>query len=934
MSSYEISLRNELKRRDEKLAGRLPTIEEIAEKILVYTQSKFPYYTPHGFTHSRNVEECLNWIIPDNIKEKLHPYEIFFLILSSWFHDWGMVASEEEDPEEVRIKHHIRTEEKIQKYYDKIHISHQEAIILGKICRGHRIEDLKTQYYDPCAFSSGIMIDVRFLAALLRIADEFDITANRVPEVIFYELNPSKKAKEEFEKHFNIIGVSYASNQRYKIIISAIARDPKAAQTIEKLGEKIQNVINDVKTILALKGLEIDIIDLNLTTQGFIYRPIGFEIDKIKIVNLLIGEHLYESKDVAIREIIQNSIDACNLRKEIEPNVDFKINLRKLNKYTLEFEDNGIGMDYLTAKKFLSIIGASYYTSEEFKEFIKDKKFDPIARFGIGIISCFLISNRIVIETKKQDFEPCKFTINSSDQTWKYEKGTLKEVGTKIILELNEYGKSINIKETLKKYFISPEIPIYFQLDNKTNILEEVWDLKELSLRYIPEIEERARDIFGEDIKIYNILDFETEDFKLLFGFNNIGSQKQLLLFNHGIYINNLQIKGLSYMITICIDIKKKLLDLQLSRENIVKNKKWSLFIHNIFKNIFKKLNLFYIPNNKNMYIEILRKMIEARFLLARPKITFKYGNINDVFNVTPFLGCFINNTLFPITTNRELQFQKFNSIYKFKSINFYIVSSNNPLKEIELVLKHIKNKDLTIFNPYDMPDININDEFTENLLIALLKSKGIEVNKLNILNILLKNCTPINLNLKNKIPSNIIPAKFPNKWKPLVVISKKPIISMSKYSLGSSYWGNIILFESLLGDEKSYELLKEISRSKRFLDVVKLKSEPIVYVDAEDEFLKNIFKFLEKNKIDESLSQILNRYFKYISYLPLVICNIISSLTFLEVLDKLEERISNLFGFKRPRPISQRIGTIGKIYFEYLDGASQTLFEVERVDE
>ena len=79
--SYVRALRKILESEDPELYGRLLNIEKKAEGLLTYTAGKFPYYTPHDFvTHSRNVEENLNWIIDDDVKQTLNPYEIFFLI--------------------------------------------------------------------------------------------------------------------------------------------------------------------------------------------------------------------------------------------------------------------------------------------------------------------------------------------------------------------------------------------------------------------------------------------------------------------------------------------------------------------------------------------------------------------------------------------------------------------------------------------------------------------------------------------------------------------------------------------------------------------------------------------------------------------------------------------------------------------------------------
>jgi hypothetical protein len=153
---YAISLIDLMKNKDNLLHSRLLAIKEDAKRLLTYTQGKFPYYTPHDFYHSENVEENLNWLIPDKVKEKLNRYEIFFLIIAAWLHDWGMVGSIQEDPAKIREEHHTRTEQNFEMLFDKINLSEHEARIIGKICKGHRSVDLNSEEYNDIVFGNGI----------------------------------------------------------------------------------------------------------------------------------------------------------------------------------------------------------------------------------------------------------------------------------------------------------------------------------------------------------------------------------------------------------------------------------------------------------------------------------------------------------------------------------------------------------------------------------------------------------------------------------------------------------------------------------------------------------------------------------------------------------------------------------------------------------
>lgn len=156
--SYAKSLRNTLRDKSSTLFNRLEEIEKVANSILIYTVSKFPYYTPHTFLHNQNVEENLNWIVTDEAKTQMNDCEVFFLLIAAWLHDWGMVASKGEEAEDVRKNHHIRTENNFETFYDKVHLSAAEARIVGRICRGHRDEDLFGQEYKDTILGSNVHV--------------------------------------------------------------------------------------------------------------------------------------------------------------------------------------------------------------------------------------------------------------------------------------------------------------------------------------------------------------------------------------------------------------------------------------------------------------------------------------------------------------------------------------------------------------------------------------------------------------------------------------------------------------------------------------------------------------------------------------------------------------------------------------------------------
>lgn len=548
--------------KDPSLSGRLPEIERLAMSVLTYTAGGFPYFTSHDYAHSVQVEENLNWLIPDEVKLDLSGHEIFFLLVAAWLHDWGMVSRPEERQDDVRRCHHIRTEDNFNKMYHLVKLDFHEARIIGRIARGHRVEDLRSALFDRQIYSADVHVDVRFLAAILRLADECDITHNRVPELIYYSLSPRDSSEEHFRKHLNIQGIGQWVP--YKIEFFAVATDPKGSQTLRKLCEKIQREVDQVKGILAQRRIPIEYVEVHIDARGFIDKPIAIRLDEARVTQLLIGEHLYSRKDVAVRELLQNSVDACRAGASHSPQIRIYLEGDKL-----VIQDNGIGIDFETAYKFLAQKGFSYYQSDEFKENVRASSFDPISRWGLGILSCFLVASAISIETKKQGSDSCKFLIPNVSEGWRCEEGALSEPGTIVVLTLNETGKSIDLEKSLHHYVKNCPVPIYVGKES-TSPLKLDWSVDD------PDVQEAISDRYGpRRMKMEWDKKFEDDDLSVRY-YRSDSTSGLVFVADQGFFVGEFRevdalfprhITGIAL-----ISSKKSLFDLDISREKIRTN--------------------------------------------------------------------------------------------------------------------------------------------------------------------------------------------------------------------------------------------------------------------------------------------------------------------------------------------------------------------------
>ncbi|RHX89314.1 molecular chaperone HtpG [Leptospira stimsonii] len=191
----------------------------------------------------------------------------------------------------------------------------------------------------------------------------------------------------------------------------------------------------------------------------------------------IIKKWLYSEKDIFIRELVSNASDAITklrkiaLSEEFEGGTDYRIDLDfDQEKRILTIEDNGIGMSSEEVQKYINQIAFS--SAEEFvKKFQGDGgKPEIIGHFGLGFYSCFMVSTKVVIETKS-------YRKGSAGVVWESESGTEFSLrasdkstrGTKITLHLDgdsgEYLDQWKLKELIRKYCDFLPVPIFVKTE-------------------------------------------------------------------------------------------------------------------------------------------------------------------------------------------------------------------------------------------------------------------------------------------------------------------------------------------------------------------------------------------------------------------------------------------------------------------------------------
>ena len=145
----------------------------------------------NGIDHSKRLEGYLDCLIPDEFKKKLKPAEIFILLYAVYLHDIGY---RNEQGEIQSRDHPLRSKKYIledpNKYlFDRFPPMKKEeaplaAQAVAEVCYGHAHEsvcplrDIPNDFGDSCLCKDPL--NLRCLAALLRLADEMDQTYIRL----------------------------------------------------------------------------------------------------------------------------------------------------------------------------------------------------------------------------------------------------------------------------------------------------------------------------------------------------------------------------------------------------------------------------------------------------------------------------------------------------------------------------------------------------------------------------------------------------------------------------------------------------------------------------------------------------------------------------------------------------------------------------------
>jgi len=195
----------------------------------------------------------------------------------------------------------------------------------------------------------------------------------------------------------------------------------------------------------------------------------------------VLGENLYSTPIVSIRELVQNAHDAC-VRRRTEAHWDEKprIHIETDSAHSrITISDNGSGLTENEIITYLATIGDGYTRKMRKTE----QNQVAIGYFGLGFLSVFVVAHKVEFFTCSYQSPNKAWCYSSKDgQRYTIKASKVRAVGSSVVLQLKDDYSVISdedfISTIIKKYCCLLDIDIFINhADTPTNRIEIPWKL-------------------------------------------------------------------------------------------------------------------------------------------------------------------------------------------------------------------------------------------------------------------------------------------------------------------------------------------------------------------------------------------------------------------------------------------------------------------------
>ena len=371
---------------------------------------------------------------------------------------------------------------------------------LALVCESHHLDDLndvsKYRTSQPYGNSGQSTANVQYAAIVLRTVDLLHMTTDRTPSIAFHLISPSDPiSQREWAKQGAVRNVrAKAARNKDNILdpslpmdtveVFALFKDPEGffalTEFLVYVRKQLKVNAEWIKTSQLREGAESymlhwrNIDEANVEADGFLSNRFEFQIDHNKVLDLLTGHTLYNDTGVVLRELLQNAIDAVRVQKLIQPTYVGRVDVRwRSAENLLEIQDDGTGMTQSIIESHLLKVGSSRYQEQSFAR--KFPSFSPISRFGIGLLSCFMVADQVDIITCHPE-EPLARHLSLRTVHGRYLIRVLNKAsneikpigphGTLVRLVIRSSATLKDVHKTVRRWIVTPACGVYLSLDS------------------------------------------------------------------------------------------------------------------------------------------------------------------------------------------------------------------------------------------------------------------------------------------------------------------------------------------------------------------------------------------------------------------------------------------------------------------------------------
>jgi hypothetical protein len=421
----------------------------------------------------------------------------------------------------IRRTHHLRAADIMAQHQGTLgRFAFDDPMLLrtiSDVCvahglRQHELED-RERYPEECDIRAD-RVNVRFLAILLRLGDLLDMSCDRACPLL---LNPASPVPSESFAHwsqYQRIVRRLTSPERIEIRAECLTQEEH--RVLQDWCQWLVNEVKEARTLMshAPRHREWTAPEAELAgpaatihiepAPGAKYFPSQwrFELDKDVVFGLLVRD-VYGSEGVFIRELLQNAFDANRCQMYIDlasdgqqpPDYPTEVSEERRQRYPVRVsiatrptvnelsgtqedkqyvvvEDCGIGMDNEIIQRYFLQVGRSFYVTDEFQ---RNFRFVPTSRFGVGFLTVFAVSDRVVVETFKPTSPrrdgPIRLTLTGPRNYLLTERGDHRTTGTRIEVMLKQKMGQGKLTDLVTGWCRRIEFPILVDDLGKTSTI-------------------------------------------------------------------------------------------------------------------------------------------------------------------------------------------------------------------------------------------------------------------------------------------------------------------------------------------------------------------------------------------------------------------------------------------------------------------------------